>query len=242
MRDDIARAYERAIAAATDFVYLENQVMRLDDLATWVINRFKNNNKLQVLLVLPVVAEEIADGTADDISMKGQQMQYDALVKLKKALGKNIGLYSLIQPKKAPSGTKFTFFGSVQIDVHCKILVVDDVFASIGSANASPRSFQLDSEINVGWFQPESVKAFRESLWKEHLGSSTGSVFSSWKASNYVAEWDAIATENTKAKPDARQGFIIPHDPKTGTPSQLIPDFLAQVGHPDQVPESSSVA
>jgi len=34
VRDDIARAYERAIGAATDFIYIEYQVMRLDDLAT----------------------------------------------------------------------------------------------------------------------------------------------------------------------------------------------------------------
>jgi phosphatidylserine/phosphatidylglycerophosphate/cardiolipin synthase-like enzyme len=241
VRDDIARAYERAVAAASDFIYLENQVMRLDDLATWIINRFKANNKLQVLLVLPVVAEEIADGTADDISMKGQQMQYDALVKLQKALGKNIGLYSPIQRKKAPAKSKLTFFGSLQIDVHCKILVVDDVFATIGSANASPRSFQLDSEINVSWFDPESVKAFREGLWKEHLGSADGKLFASWKPANYVAEWDAIAVKNTKAaKPTARQGVMIPHEPKPGTASAVIPDFLAQVGHPDQVPESAT--
>jgi phosphatidylserine/phosphatidylglycerophosphate/cardiolipin synthase-like enzyme len=235
VRDDIARSYERAISAATELIYIENQVMRQESLADAIISRFKAAPKLQVILVLPVVPEEIADGSADDITFHGQALQHDALVKLKTALGGNLGLYSLLQKKRATG--KMTFFNSLQIDVHCKIIVVDDVFASIGSANASPRSFTLDSEINIGWYEPATVKKFREDLWKEHLGSPTGSLFAAWKPANYVQEWDAIAGKNVKAKPELRQGFIVPHDPdkEKGKKTLLLPDFLAQAGHPGEM-------
>ncbi len=234
VRDDIARSYERAISLATDFIYIENQVMRLDDLANAIITRFKKATKLQVIVVLPVVPEEIADGTADQITFHGQALQHEALTKLKAALGKNVGLYSLLQKRKGTG--KFTFLNSVQIDVHCKLIVVDDVFASIGSANASPRSFMLDSEINVAWYEPDTVKKFREDLWKEHLESPTGSLFASWKRSDYVQQWDAIASKNVKVKPELRQGFVVPHNPdkEKGKKTALLPDFLAETGHPDR--------
>jgi phospholipase D1/2 len=240
VRDDIARSYERAISLATDFIYIENQVMRLDDLANAIINRFKKAPKLQVIFVLPVVPEEIADGTADQITFHGQALQHDALTKLKSVLGKNVGLYSLLQKKKGTA--KLTFLNSVQIDVHCKLIVVDDLFASIGSANASPRSFTLDSETNVAWYEPDTVKKFREDLWKEHLGSADGSLFASWKRSDYVKEWDAIARKNVKAKPESREGFVVPHDPnkEKGKKTPLLPDFLAAAGRTDQADKSKS--
>ena len=212
VRDDIAKAYERAISLANEIIYIENQVMRFESLADWVIARFKANSKLQVILVLPVVPEEIASGTADDISFHGQALQHDALVKMKAALGANLGLYSLLQKKAAPKG-KLAFSGSLQIDVHCKIMMVDDVWATVGSANASPRSFTLDSEINVAWHEPDSVKKFREQLWREHLGSADGSLFAAWKPADYIRQWEAIAAKNVKARPALRQGFIVPHDP-----------------------------
>jgi phosphatidylserine/phosphatidylglycerophosphate/cardiolipin synthase-like enzyme len=232
VRDDIRRAYENAISIADQFIYLENQVFRLDDLATWIINRFKANKQLQVIVVIPVVPEEIADGTADPLTFHGQALQHDVLIKLRTGLGKNLGLYSLLQKKKS-AGAKLQFFGSLAIDVHSKILVVDDLFASIGSPNASPRSFQLDSEIQIGWYDPESVKGFRQDLWREHLGSAP---FTGWKVGNYVQEWEAIAAKNVKAKPELRQGFVVPHDQALAAghldpdnvngKKSAVPDFL----------------
>lgn len=224
IRDDIKRAYQTAVSKAEQYIYLENQVFRLGDLATWIINRFNANKQLQVIVVIPVVPEEVADGTADEITLHGQALQHDALMMLKTALGGNLGLYSLIQKKKTKA--KLQFFGSAQIDVHCKMMIVDDLYASIGSPNISPRSFQLDSEIQVGWYDADSVKQFRQDLWTEHLESAP---FGGWKVTDYVKEWDAIALKNTKAaKPEARQGVVIPHDPdkEKGARSMLIPDFL----------------
>jgi phospholipase D1/2 len=236
VRKDISQSYERAISLANDYVYIENQVFRLGDLADWLINRFKANKQLSVIVVIPPVAEEIAEGKADPISDNGQALQHAALIKLKSALGKNLGLYSLLQNKAAPSGAKLKFSGSLQIDVHSKILIVDDLFASIGSANASPRSFQLDAEINVGFFEAATAKAFRVALWQEHLGFTSPSGFSAWKPDEYIKNWDLIAASNVKAKPGKRQGFAIPHDTDKfpGKASFGIPDWLAVLGRPGQ--------
>jgi phosphatidylserine/phosphatidylglycerophosphate/cardiolipin synthase-like enzyme len=233
-RDDIARIYEQAISLANDFIYIENQYVRTVDLADWIIKRFKANSTLRVIIVVPVVPEELEEGKGDPISLKGVSLEHQTLTTLQAGLGRNLGLYSLVQNSRMPADTPakkkgLASFGSLRIYPHSKILIVDDVFASIGSANVNPRSFKLDSEVDLGWYEPASVKAFREQLWREHLGSPTGSLFATWKPIDYVKEWDAIASKNSKILPERRQGFIVPRDPKTakGAPKLPIPDWLA---------------
>lgn len=158
-------------------------------------------------------------------------LQYETLTKLQKALGSNLGLYSLVQNTAAPKDSAgVSSFGSLRIYPHSKVLIVDDVFASIGSANINPRGFQLDAEMDLAWHEATSAKTFREQLWKEHLGTVDGSLFATWKNADFVKEWDAIAKKNTTAKPGARQGFIVPHDPTVATGAQsFIPDFVADI-------------
>ena len=62
------------------------------------------------------------------------------------------------------------------IYVHSKMMIVDDTYIIIGSANINQRSMAgtRDTEIAVGCFQPNlmnqgEVRKFRLSLWAEHL-------------------------------------------------------------------------
>jgi len=72
-----------------------------------------------------------------------------------------------------------------QIYVHSKMLIADDDYIIIGSANINDRSMMgdRDSEIAVGAFQPKcmtdhikpargDIHKFRMSLWAEHLATS----------------------------------------------------------------------
>lgn len=63
--------------------------------------------------------------------------------------------------------------------IHSKLLLVDDRFLTVGSANATNRSMGLDTELNLSWEavdpagQPELVAAIRgvrTSLLAEHAG------------------------------------------------------------------------
>ncbi|XP_012069001.1 phospholipase D alpha 4 [Jatropha curcas] len=67
------------------------------------------------------------------------------------------------------------------IYVHSKLMIVDDAYILIGSANVNQRSMdgQRDTEIAIGCFQQENgknkittndIKAYRMSLWYEHTG------------------------------------------------------------------------
>ena len=68
--------------------------------------------------------------------------------------------------------------------IHSKVTIVDDVWATIGSANINVRSYTSDSEINcnyIGGGTDErglrvSVRDLRRQLWAEHLGMALGNI------------------------------------------------------------------
>ncbi|QIA22859.1 phospholipase D family protein [Mesorhizobium sp. AA22] len=57
------------------------------------------------------------------------------------------------------------------IYVHAKLLVADDEFVSLGSANVNQKSMTHDSELNVGVVDADGafVKELRKGIWSEHL-------------------------------------------------------------------------
>ncbi|HFT8168295.1 TPA: phospholipase D-like domain-containing protein [Pseudomonas aeruginosa] len=54
------------------------------------------------------------------------------------------------------------------IYVHSKLLLVDDVFFTLGSANVNARSMEGDSELNISCPSPDITKTWRQHLWKIH--------------------------------------------------------------------------
>jgi cardiolipin synthase A/B len=58
-----------------------------------------------------------------------------------------------------------------EVYVHAKIMVVDDAWATIGSANVADRSFREDTELNASFWHAPTARALREELFAEHLGA-----------------------------------------------------------------------
>lgn len=56
------------------------------------------------------------------------------------------------------------------IYVHAKVGIVDDQWATIGSANLNSRGMSHDAELNVAVLDPTFARGLRLSLWGEHLG------------------------------------------------------------------------
>ncbi|HEU5367538.1 MAG TPA: phospholipase D-like domain-containing protein, partial [Ktedonobacterales bacterium] len=55
--------------------------------------------------------------------------------------------------------------------VHAKVGIVDDLWATVGSANLNSRSLSHDAELNVAALDPAFARGLRLSLWAEHLGA-----------------------------------------------------------------------
>lgn len=105
--------------------------------------------------------------------------------------------------------------------VHAKMMIVDDKFAMIGSANCGQRSYSNDSEIVAGIYDTSQDKpgaihfahALRIRLWAKHLGLPEREVF------------DPIASAVHWLKPSNASGIGI-YDPDADTDSFLSPNNI----------------
>eukprot|EP00121_Abeoforma_whisleri_P012815 Awhi_evm1s11833 len=93
------------------------------------------------------------------------------------------------------------------IYVHSKMMIVDDEYIIIGSANINERSMNgaRDSEIAMGAYQPNyvdeercpkgNVHGFRTSLWAEHIGEPEG-LFNAPETLDCMQRVNEIVQEN----------------------------------------------
>jgi phosphatidylserine/phosphatidylglycerophosphate/cardiolipin synthase-like enzyme len=58
--------------------------------------------------------------------------------------------------------------------VHAKVGIVDDRWATIGSANLNSRGMSHDAELNVAALDGDFARGLRLALWSEHMGGPCG--------------------------------------------------------------------
>jgi phosphatidylserine/phosphatidylglycerophosphate/cardiolipin synthase-like enzyme len=211
-RADIRDAYSRAIDAAQSFVYLENQYFRSPEFTKLLIARHRKVPRLQVILVIPIAPEELSDPkSADARDLHPAAVQIKEIERLIDAFRDNFGVFSLVVRAKAEKNNFTNAHGSPQLYLHSKICIVDDLFATIGSANINGRSLEMDTELNIGWFHNKRVRDFRLRLWRHLLGSARSSDIDTWAPDSFTGRWRKIADLNAKDSPASRDGFVIPH-------------------------------
>jgi phosphatidylserine/phosphatidylglycerophosphate/cardiolipin synthase-like enzyme len=62
------------------------------------------------------------------------------------------------------------------IYVHAKVAIIDDQWATVGSANLNGRGMSHDAELNVAIADAQFATTLRQLLWGEHLGCDTRSL------------------------------------------------------------------
>ena len=98
--------------------------------------------------------------------------------------------------------------------VHGKLMLVDDVFATIGSTNFAERSFRNQTEMNVSFQDAAEVRALRCDLFAEHLAGDTAGI----DAREAMQMFARIARENAARRSAGRtdwQGIVFAVDPAT---------------------------
>jgi phospholipase D1/2 len=134
-----------------------------------------------------------------------------------------------------------------QVYVHSKMLIVDDVYAIVGSANINERSLagDRDTEICIGAFQPHydisnprgRVHQFRMSVWAEHLGVSGPQFVDPRKCVKEVRDlgrknWELFADDSNQWDMDShimRYPIEIKEDGTVYASPELFPDTKASV-------------
>lgn len=196
VREDVLEGYVQAIGQAEDFIYLENQYFREPKIADAIIQRHQAKPDLRTIILLPKIIEEFLTTKGDELSLHGAALQFELLDSMKTKIGANLGLFTLVRKDNK------------LIYVHSKLCIIDDKFASIGSANCNPRSFKVDTELDFVWYNADVSQKLRLDLWKEILGNP--STLKTWKPSQFVSKWSEIAKRNIRGSASAQKGFVIP--------------------------------
>ncbi|WP_455885688.1 phospholipase D-like domain-containing protein [Pseudomonas spelaei] len=86
----------------------------------------------------------------------------DSTIIAQEVPGLKVHICSLVAPD-SPAGKPW-----VPVYIHSKLMIVDDVFTTLGSANINTRSMQVDSELNIAHEWMSVTQALRRRLWDLH--------------------------------------------------------------------------
>jgi phosphatidylserine/phosphatidylglycerophosphate/cardiolipin synthase-like enzyme len=144
-RDDrsILEQYERAIDAAERSIYIENQAIPIPRIATRLEKALQRG--VEVLLLVPAVPEPHVYAARQDPARR------DLFAGLE-ALGRHPG---------------FRLAG-LPVYVHCKLMIVDEAWATIGSCNLHAYSLGGHSEMNASIWDATVARDLRENLRLRH--------------------------------------------------------------------------
>ena len=165
---EIRDLYEDAVRAAERLIYIETQYLTARAIHDALLARLKDDARprLQIVIVVPhgsdTLKEQIALGSAEDSTLASVE---------RAARDSGHALRVLCVAPDGASGESPPTF------IHSKLLIVDDVFLTLGSANCTNRSFCVDSELNLAWecrtedhALERSIARLRASLVSEHAG------------------------------------------------------------------------
>ncbi|MFS2200879.1 phospholipase D-like domain-containing protein [Pseudomonas sp. Pseusp3] len=124
----------------------------------------------------------------------------ESTVKAEGRTGLKVHLCSLVAPDSTPGNW-------MPVYVHSKLMIVDDVFTTQGSANINTRSMQVDSELNIIHEWASVTKALRRRLWDLH----TGGMGAQDDPAKAFDEWQKIIEKNKKLQDDKYGG--VPYAP-----------------------------
>ncbi|CAM2169349.1 Cardiolipin synthase [Paraburkholderia sacchari] len=102
--------------------------------------------------------------------------------------GMKVLVCTLVVPD-TPAGQPWDY-----VYIHQKLMIVDDVFTTHGSANVNRRSMEVDSELNICHEHGEATRRLRKQMWKIHAGDK-GAVDD---VSQAYKQWSDIISKNTK--------------------------------------------
>lgn len=157
--EGILDAYKRAIANARRYIYIENQYFRSPIIGDAIAEAIRRSPHLR----LAVVAWPIADGKASR-DPSGYWTAHTQNVIRKARPDFKLTRLMIPDPDAAEIAER-----CVQVDVHAKVMIIDDVWVTIGSANINDRGFKFEAEINAVLLDKAQSRDLRLRLMAEHL-------------------------------------------------------------------------
>ena len=191
--------YLAAIGAARRTLYLENQYLEVPAIVA----------ALDAALARGVQVVAVVPGQPDlPPRLTAPSPERLAFLDSRRALGRHAAFTLAGLAGLGTDGTRSDVY------VHAKLMLADDAWATIGSANLHFYSQFGNSEMNLSFQDPAVVRALRAELFAEHLGQDTGAL----DDCAALAAFHRIARENharRAAGDPAWQGLAFQLDPET---------------------------
>jgi phosphatidylserine/phosphatidylglycerophosphate/cardiolipin synthase-like enzyme len=112
-------------------------------------------------------------------------------IKASNVPGLKVHVATLVSPD-TPAGQDWQ-----EVYIHAKLMLIDDAFMTVGSANINTRSMQVDSELNITHHRPEITAPLKARQWEKYTG---GRVLSGTPLHKAFLEWGNLMGLNAKAK------------------------------------------
>jgi phosphatidylserine/phosphatidylglycerophosphate/cardiolipin synthase-like enzyme len=230
---DIVQAYILAMRRAERFVYLESQYLWLEG--------FRGVDMLRLgwqSHYMRPLFEAIAQAAERGVSIAlvlpdhpncGRAYTCGGIAWLREhapnaAREGRLNFYTLAASDGAAGAARYR-----PIYVHAKVAVVDDRWATVGSANLNSRGMSHDAELNIAALDDAFARGLRLALWSEHLGA-LASVNTGWPAAA------ALPLPRPLDAPDA------PDAPGPRGPLALLRTLEAREPRGEASPESADLA
>ncbi|MGB9979029.1 phospholipase D-like domain-containing protein [Methanobacterium sp.] len=219
----ILEAYRKAITNARDFIYLENQYFTNKYIIGALKEALENNPDLQLIMLLNEVPDVPTYRSWQNYGLEfiGLDLQRNVLEH------PQIGAYTKWSCKFEDENKIKNCY------IHSKVAIVDDIWATIGTANLDGSSLScaeefgnheisanhLNMEMNALFFDFEqkngTIENFRKHLWSEHLEIDMSDL--KRPKEGWLNSWNKIARDNLKKLENGKftlNGGILPYGEK----------------------------
>ena len=183
---EIKVALKKAVGAAESYVYMEDQYFHSQEVMKWLHDAVSApDSRLKVLLVY--------GGKLDPSDTSTHHQAPERLQ----------ALSILRQGLSDEQLRRVRLFRRVDVFVHAKLTLIDDVWFMAGTPNCTRRSLYTDIELAVTVLDPPVAKRLRMDLWGGHFGLSK-------QARGKIADLSTALTVWEPAWGTNKSGVVLP--------------------------------
>jgi phospholipase D1/2 len=200
---EIEALYLRAIGAARRCVYVENQYLTVVPIAEALAARLAEPDGPEVVIIGPKQCEGFIETAVMD---RGRALCLDRLRD-----ADAFGRLRVLHPLSTAGDGQPT-----PINLHSKLVIVDDRLLVVGSANLANRSMALDTECNLAIearaaAERAAVLRARDTLLGEHLGcDAAGFAARARELGSVIAAIDALNGGRRRLEPLTVEPLVLP--------------------------------
>jgi phosphatidylserine/phosphatidylglycerophosphate/cardiolipin synthase-like enzyme len=232
----ILETWTKALANATSYIYIEDQYYRMPVLNEVILKTLKDRSWVKLIVVTKPIS--ISDG-GKKYTIESDRLFRDAVPDqylLLKLLS-----FDAVRRDAPVEGDEQDVFYFQDIDTHSKILIVDDLYLSVGSCNKNNRGLLYEGELNASvldaaWTREARVRIFRNLMGDRLADQVTDDVEATFTLMKTTAEANAKVQAWWEAngptlKPEDVEAAAAAHRPDGFLyPLEFTDDYLLDVG------------